>query len=186
MKTRLIITILLACFTSKAQFINVPFYGNCVTNYGIPTLVSNAANTATVPLGGFTNQFNINPASVTNFLIGSALSNSGPTIIQIPPASGLSFMAGMVATNNLLSASNVTFYFNLSVDGTNWSVLNPISAAFALGPANAMLVAGQKVVGYTNFPRTVLDNARYARLDNIMNQNSNHVYVSNMVFGVFR
>ncbi len=167
------------CLSAQAQFIQLPFYGNAVTNFGTASPITGA-------LGGFTNQFNVNPASPTNFVIGSALTNSGPAIIPIPPNSGLSFMAGFVATNNLLSASNVAFYFNLSTDGTNWGNLNPIVATFAIGPANAALVAGQKVVGYTNFASAVLNNARYARLDNILNYNSNHVYVSNMIFGVFR
>ncbi len=162
---------------AQAQFINFPFYGNCVTNYGL--LVVSA------PLGGFTNQFLIRPSEPTNFLIGSAASNSAPTIIPLPPGAGLAFSAGLAQTNAALVGSNVTFRFNISIDGTNWSNLNPISATFAL-TANAVLVAGQKVVAYTNFPRTVLDNARFARLDNIVNGVDQHIYVSNMVFAVFR
>ena len=91
----------------------------------------------------------------------------------------------------LIEAENI-----VALDGDRYSQagLNPGGAGRAVIPDPTGTEINQAWVAFTRDQTTatagrqrlVLDNARYARLDNIVNGVDTHIYVSNMVFGVFR
>ncbi len=75
-------------------------------------------------------------------------------------------------------AGTITFGWNLSVDGTNWTTTLPLTLALAANSTNT-------VTGYTNVPGSWLDNTRYIRLDSMASTSTN--VVTNIVvrYGYF-
>lgn len=73
-------------------------------------------------------------------------------------------------------AASVTFLFQTSADGTNWTTTFPFSAVFTANGTNT-------VIGYYNVPAAATNgpaNARYVRLGAVSNTNTNTVTISDL------
>jgi hypothetical protein len=89
---------------------------------------------------------------------------------------GLAIMPTFIGTN--AGTANVILAFNVSADGTNWSTTTPFSYTLPMNGTTA-------VIGYTNFPSTLLDNVAYLRLAYISNAHTANITVSNVTWSVF-
>ena len=70
----------------------------------------------------------------------------------------------------------VTYTFDVSIDGTNYTTLTP----FTYAPAHNGTTL---VVGYTNWSSTILNNVRFMKLRSIANAHTNSIYVTNVYYG---
>lgn len=85
----------------------------------------------------------------------------------INPRSGFAVIPTFVCAAS--GTSNVTFNFEVSVDGTNWTTMKPFSAAIAA-------TGTTPVTGFYNFPANVAGtgaaNIAWVRLGSVQNANS--------------
>jgi hypothetical protein len=153
--------LMLFSFSAKAQFITTPVLLTAITN-----LSGVISSTNVFVIGA------VNAASVTN--IASPATNAGPRLVSIPPGQGVGFFTTL-GTTNLGTAHNVTFIFETTVDGTNFTTGTNFSYALAL---NGMT----RVAGFTNINATTLNNARGIRIRQIFNDNTNVTYITNCYF----
>lgn len=89
---------------------------------------------------------------------------------------GMAFYATIVSTN--AATANVTFRFDVSYDGTNFTTGSPLVWNVPLNGTTA-------VVAYTNILKDVLDNSRYIELTSISNAHSAPIYVTNCYWSIF-
>jgi hypothetical protein len=117
---------------------------------------------------------NLTPALTNNTTItngATTLAGSTNVTVDIWQGRGLGFTFGAYATN----AGQVTFYLNLSMDGTNYTdALAPIVFG------NTLKASGW-IVRSTNIPASVVDNYRYAKLT-IVSNSADTVYLTNTLF----
>lgn len=80
--------------------------------------------------------------------------------MAIQPGVGFAFQPIFRGTNEAAN-TNVAFYINFSLDGTNYSTTNGVVYTEKLDGTNT-------VVGYTNIPASVCDNALWAQLTKVV------------------
>jgi hypothetical protein len=128
-----------------------------------------------------TSQAQVTPTATGEFLgstyliNGSVTSNINTSAISVRQAKGLAFLPLLAGTN--ASTAAVTFVFDVSVDGTNFTTSSPLAFAVAMNGTTA-------VRGYTNFSSTLLDNVSHLRLRSIQNAHTASVFVTNAVWSV--
>lgn len=104
-------------------------------------------------------------------LSASSLSNFVSQPFYLTPGYGLGVEVTMATTN--AATANVTFYLNLTKDGTNWLTKPPFSAAFPLNGSNTVRL-------WTNFPATAIDGAVACRIESATNAHTATVTISNV------
>ena len=98
-----------------------------------------------------------------SFTVGTnsstSITNGQYKPMPVQPGVGFAFQP-IIAGTNAAANTNVTFYIQFSLDGTNYSTTNGVSYTAKLNGTN-------DVIGYTNFPAAYIDNAKWARLGSI-------------------
>ena len=112
------------------------------------------------------------PVTVTNSTTLTIASNAVP----VWRGRGMALMPTFTCAG--ADTGNVTFNWNLSYDGTNWTTTTPISLVLV---ANGTT----RVTGYTNVPADKLDNVRFIRLATISGTATTVATVSNVVWSAF-
>lgn len=84
---------------------------------------------------------------------------------------GLAIMPWIVSGDAANGA--VTFTFDVSIDGTNYTTSTPFTYAPTLNGTTS-------VKGFTNWSSEILNNARYIRLRSIANAHTNTIYCTNL------
>jgi hypothetical protein len=110
-------------------------------------------------------------ASVTN----AASISPTNSIITVRQGKGLAVLPTFWGTG--ASSANVTFTFNVSADGTNYTTTGPLTAVIALNGTTP-------VTGYTLFDPTELNNVKYLKLSTIANAGAVGCVISNVVYSV--
>lgn len=108
--------------------------------------------------------FTLVPGAITNEV--TVLTNS--SVIAVHKDRGLAVLPAITGLDE--SAANVTFGFNVSADGTNYTTTAPLTCVVALNGTNA-------VVGWKQFDPLVLNNVRWIRLGSIVNAATNGVTI---------
>jgi hypothetical protein len=98
-----------------------------------------------------------------NGIVGSTASNLTSTAILVRQNRGIAIFPSV--TPCVAGSANVTFKFNVSYDGTNYTTHNPLTILVGTASTNSSGV----VLAYTNFPIACLDNARYLKLTAVQN-----------------
>lgn len=86
---------------------------------------------------------------------------------------GLAIMPWIASSDAANGA--VTFTFDVSADGTNYTTSTPFTYAPTLNGTTS-------VIGYTNWSSTILNNVRYIRLRSIANAHTNTIYCTNLYY----
>jgi len=111
----------------------------------------------------------------TNAVAASTTAAVTTPAIQVRGSDGLAFLAKFVLDGP--STGNVTFHYNVSADGTNWTTTKPLnSGAIAANGTNA-------VTAYWNFSPTdsaELRNVKYLKLSEVQNAATNAVTLQNL------
>lgn len=116
-------------------------------------------------IGSFTNLPSLIPAGAT-----VTLTNDG---VNVRPGIGIGIMAEFVATN--ANTSNVTFGFEASLDGTNWSTITPWSFTFPCNGTTAVKV-------FTNIPPAQLNNARKFKPSKVQSYGADGITLSRILY----
>jgi hypothetical protein len=103
----------------------------------------------------------------------SSTSNINAGVAFVRKDRGLALLPSF-AGNNAGSAA-LTFTFDVSADGTNYSTTPGITVAFAMNGTTG-------VRGYTNFPPTQLNNVRTIRLRSIQNAHTASLFITNLTY----
>jgi hypothetical protein len=137
------------------------------------TVVTLAASLALASAQGLVNDV----YALTNLptiMAPSVISNITTTPIRIRQNQGVSFATALAVSNS--GTALLTFYFNLSQDGTNYTTTNPLQF-------NVPCTGTTGVRAFTNFTDALLNNAAAIRLSIISNANANSLYLTNVVAG---
>lgn len=118
------------------------------------------------------------------FLIPSAaITNltTATTVVGAPSIpvgrNGISFQVRFGAAG--AGTNPLRFTFNTSVDGTNFTTLNPIE--FFTAPAGTL-----GIIDWTNFPASALNNVKYIRLTSISNTTAQIIGLTNATWSTYR
>ena len=125
---------------------------------------------------GLQNRFHAFASANSSVLTNSQTKTVNSESVPVYRDRGMGFFATFFGTN--ATAATVTFKFDVTYDGTNWTTIQPFVWGATLNSTNP-------VVAYTNLPSTALDNARGIRLASIQNSHTNSIIVSNVVATVF-
>jgi len=101
-------------------------------------------------------QFITNASLVIGTNSTSTITNNQFKPMPVQPGVGFAFQP-IFRGDNAAGNTNVTFYIQFSLDGTNYSTTNGVAYTAKLNGTNY-------VVGYTNVPASVIDNALWAQL----------------------
>lgn len=110
--------------------------------------------------------------SAPTVIAASSTSNIVTSPITVRQGSGQAFFATINHTN--ASTATATFHFDVSYDGSTFTTTQPLKFAVVGNGTTA-------VVGYTNFPPSVLDNVRQIKLSAIQNAHTAALFVTNVV-----
>jgi hypothetical protein len=124
------------------------------------------AQTEPTTFGTFTNAV----LTATN---GQTLTINGPPI-TVHQDKGMAILPYFAAAS-AGEAANVTFNFDVTYDGTNWTTTKPITVAVAHNGTAA-------VRGHLLLDPTELNHVRQIRLSTVANAFTNTVYVTNVVW----
>ncbi len=133
-------------------------------------LVAQVASTRTGTLSGI-------PASLT----ASATTNVAASV-RLDQGKGIAFVPVFVGSNTVTSA--VTYTYQLSADGTNWSTASSaVSPAIGGAITRTNAINGTtRVVGYHVFTPNELIGARYIRLYSIANGSANSIITNTAIY----
>jgi hypothetical protein len=129
--------------------------------------------------GAFTNANYLNPTNALTLTAGG-VSNVLSQGVQVFRDRGLAILPTFQAVTGTSASptGSVTFNFDVSADRTNWSNTMPVQFSMPCNGTNL-------VRGYTNVPKTSLDNAYWIRLTSIGTALTNTIVVSNVVYSVY-
>jgi hypothetical protein len=119
-------------------------------------------------------------SAISNLVVipGVAYTNIGNAkVVNLAGNNGAAVSCQYVG-NNVAATGLIGLAFVVSVDGTNYCSTNHALLAI-------VQTAGTTAHwSYTNFPNTVLNNARYLKLSHVTNGNASYVgYITNLVVG---
>lgn len=109
------------------------------------------------------------PGAVTNATTVST--NSGA--IRVWKNQGVAILPAFTGLG--ASTANVTFTFNVSADGTNYTTTGPLTYVVALNGSTAVL-------GYKLFLPTDVNNVQYLRLSSIQNAATNGMTIQGITY----
>jgi hypothetical protein len=108
------------------------------------------------------------PASMPSNTTSNSLTSS---VINLRQGRGVALSVRFVAAD--AGTSNITFGFDVSLDGTNYSTTQPVSIVATANGTNT-------VQTYTNVPASWLDNAQKMRLTKVINLQTNVLTINNV------
>jgi hypothetical protein len=88
---------------------------------------------------------------------------------------GLSLFSTAVATN--ASTALVTIRMDVSYNGSNWTTTTPLQWSYPLSGTSP-------VTAWTNFPPSVLDNVKKARVSSVSNAHSASIHFTNVISSI--
>lgn len=97
-------------------------------------------------------------------------------IVELRKNQGIAILPRFVGTG--ASTANVTFTFNVSADGTNYTTTGPLTYTAALNGTTP-------VVGYKLFTATDLNNVRYLKLSSVTNAGSVGCVISGIQYSYY-
>ena len=112
---------------------------------------------------------------VPAYVEGGAQSNLTSTAISVRKDRGLSIIPIFAGTNS--GTANLIFTGKVSPDKTNWCTVTPFTYTVAMNGTTG-------VVGYTNWPPTLLNNVAWFQLTSISNGHTASVYITNVLWSV--
>lgn len=110
------------------------------------------------------------PAIITTGATSNVLDD-----ITVYKGRGLSILPHFAGTN--AGTANVTFRFEVSADGTNFTTTGPLQLIVAMNGATG-------VRGWTNWSAATLDNIRAVRLASIANAHTASIFPTNVTWAV--
>lgn len=112
--------------------------------------------------------------------LSSLIASNATTTIntgQFPlRGTGVALLPSFAGSNS--GTANITFNFQVSADGTNWSTISPFSI---VAPMNG--TAG--VIVYTNWGAPALNNVRWMRLGSWQNAHTANCFLTNILVSTF-
>ena len=102
--------------------------------------------------------------NVPSTMTASSTSNVNSGVILVRQHRGIAIVPAF--TGSGASTLNVTFKWDVSADGTNYTTTQPLSLVVPANGTNA-------VIAYTNVPATYLNNVRYLRVSSVANGATN-------------